>query len=563
MRGKRMIDMYYKISMRIRFNVIVNAIVIIGLLMVMVSSNMILSTEVEKVVVNKSIDEAVQMARHLGTLLEKEASTAEIQKFTEETVSTNNHVAYSVFIDKNVEAIAHSDVEKIGTVYQDEYTISGVTEEKVQTSKFFAEVQDKWTYDIMVPVSVKGKVIGAYDIGVYIEEVTSILNSIKRLQRGQLLVFIIVLSAVVALVCKKLFTPLGVVRDICEKIQNCDLSITLVDELVRREDEIGAIGRALEALKNKIAEIMHAIGIEVEEIEHVTYQLQGGTEIAMTSSVKMEAEIQDVVKGSEEQSSYVATGAAITKEICLGIEQINQSIESVTSTTGDTVAKAQEGYKVLGDTIKEIQVANETLEVVTKQMNVLDKHSEQVQDITAMISGLARQTNLLALNAAIEAARSGEYGKGFSVVADEVKVLAEQSSEAAQKIEAIISEIQNEIKKAVVQIGVSTEYVKNSTDAAHKAGVSFESILADISRISEEMQEISSATEEVNAGSQHMLEDLSNTMKITSKLVHNIENIEKGAMIQEEHMRDVLKITDNLGKMVTVLKDVLEEFKTK
>lgn len=221
-----MIDMYYKISMRIRFNVIVNAIVIIGLLMVMVSSNMILSTEVEKVVVNKSIDEAVQMARHLGTLLEKEASTAEIQKFTEETVSTNNHVAYSVFIDKNVEAIAHSDVEKIGTVYQDEYTISGVTEEKVQTSKFFAEVQDKWTYDIMVPVSVKGKMIGAYDIGVYIEEVTSILNSIKRLQRGQLLVFIIVLSAVVALVCKKLFTPLGVVRDICEKIQNGDLSIT-------------------------------------------------------------------------------------------------------------------------------------------------------------------------------------------------------------------------------------------------------------------------------------------------------------------------------------------------
>lgn len=558
-----MLEMYHKLSMRFKFNLIINIIVVIGLLMVMISSNMILSRQIETVILNKSIDEAEHIARHLSILLEKGATIEEIQSFTEDNVNTNEHIAYSVVINKEVEAIAHSDMQKIGTVYTDEYTVEGVAKGIPQTTKFFAELQDKWTYDIMVPVSIDGEVVATFDMGVYIDQVDAILKELKLLQGGQLIVFVIVLSIMLIIVCRKLFAVLETLRDTCEKIQKGDLSIELTETILERYDEVGAIGRALEALKNKIAEIMSTIGKEVETIGDITYKLQDDTESAKTDSSKMAEEISKVVAGSNEQLNYVTTSVAITKEIGLGIEQINQSIESVTGTTSETVAKTQEGHKVINNTIAEIKEASKTLDVVTEQMQMLGERSEQIQDITAMITGIAKQTNLLALNAAIEAARSGEHGKGFSVVADEVKALAEQSSEAAQKIEGIIGEVQKEIAEAIIQIEVSTGYVKNSTEAAYKAGETFKNILDDISRVSEEMQGVFGATEEVNAGSQHMLEDLGVTMEITKQLTSNIENIGEGATLQDEHMQEVLMITEKLGSMVNLLKDVLDGFKIK
>lgn len=558
-----MLEMYHKLSMRFKFNLIINIIVVIGLLMVMISSNMILSRQIETVILNKSIDEAEHIARHLSILLEKGATIEEIQSFTEDNVNTNEHIAYSVVINKEIKAIAHSDMQKIGTIYTDEYTVEGVTKGIPQTTKFFAELQDKWTYDIMVPVSIDGEVVATFDMGVYIDQVDAILKELKLLQGGQLIVFVIVLSIMLIIVCRKLFAVLETLRDTCEKIQKGDLSIELTETILERYDEVGAIGRALEALKNKIAEIMSTIGKEVETIGDITYKLQDDTESAKTDSSKMAEEISKVVAGSNEQLNYVTTSVAITKEIGLGIEQINQSIESVTGTTSETVAKTQEGHKVINNTIAEIKEASKTLDVVTEQMQMLGERSEQIQDITAMITGIAKQTNLLALNAAIEAARSGEHGKGFSVVADEVKALAEQSSEAAQKIEGIIGEVQKEIAEAIIQIEVSTGYVKNSTEAAYKAGETFENILDDISRVSEEMQGVFGATEEVNAGSQHMLEDLGVTMEITKQLTSNIENIGEGATLQDEHMQEVLMITEKLGSMVNLLKDVLDGFKIK
>jgi len=177
----------------------------------------------------------------------------------------------------------------------------------------------------------------------------------------------------------------------------------------------------------------------------------------------------------------------------------------------------------------------------------LGESSKQIGEIISVIDDIADQTNLLALNAAIEAARAGEQGRGFAVVADEVRKLAERTTEATKQIANMIKGIQSETQEAVVAMNKGTEEVQSGIELADKAGESLQQILASTRDLMDMINQIAAASEEQSSTSEQISKNVVSISKVTAESAHRIE--------------DVAHTADELAKMTEQLSMLMKQFK--
>lgn len=178
-----------------------------------------------------------------------------------------------------------------------------------------------------------------------------------------------------------------------------------------------------------------------------------------------------------------------------------------------------------------------------------------------MITQIADQTNLLALNAAIEAARAGEHGRGFSVVADEVKKLAEGSGEAAGQIRNLILEIQTEADNAVQSMSLGSSVVEKGIDMVHQTGEVFKDILVAIEQVTAESQEVSAIIEQVNSSSQNMVDTMEGVASIAEQSAGNTQNVAASVEEQNASMQEISASTEALSSMAQDLQEAVSTFK--
>ena len=160
------------------------------------------------------------------------------------------------------------------------------------------------------------------------------------------------------------------------------------------------------------------------------------------------------------------------------IAEVVVNVEMMSAAAGETAEIAREGGRTVRQTVDGIGEIRTTVMETAVKIKELEVHTRKVAEIVQVISEIADQTNLLALNAAIEAARAGEHGKGFAVVADEVRKLAERSASSAEEIAELIRAMQSGMDEAVSAMDLGTDRVERGTDLAQKAGEALESILA-------------------------------------------------------------------------------------
>jgi methyl-accepting chemotaxis protein len=190
----------------------------------------------------------------------------------------------------------------------------------------------------------------------------------------------------------------------------------------------------------------------------------------------------------------------------------------------------------------------------------LGERSVQIGQIVDTISGIAGQTNLLALNAAIEAARAGEQGRGFAVVADEVRKLAEQSQDATKQIADLIQEIQGETDKAVVAMNQGTHEVKVGTEVVSVAGQAFGEITLLITQVSDQIQDISAAIQQVTSGSQLIVSSVQDIDGISKKVAEEAETVSAATEEQSASMEEIAASSQSLAKMARDLEAAVSKF---
>jgi len=341
----------------------------------------------------------------------------------------------------------------------------------------------------------------------------------------------IVLSLFVVLwIIRSITRPLHEAVETANRIAAGDLTVQL------QEGGTSETGQLLSAMKTMVDKLKGVI----VDIREASAQVAAGSERLSASS----EEISRTMHDQTNRSSQIATAA---EEMSQTVIDIAKNASSIAQSSADTSAIAHKGSTIVSQSVAETKTVAETVNKSAVVMQTLGEKSTQIGEIVAVINDIADQTNLLALNAAIEAARAGEQGRGFAVVADEVRKLAERTAKATAEISQMIGAIQGEVDNAVNAMNQTNKQVDVGLRYSVEAGEQLESIVSSVSSLQNMIQQIASATEEMSSTSEAISGD--------------IQAVAGGAREISTGAEDIAHASSELAHLSAKLKSIVDRFK--
>ncbi len=366
-------------------------------------------------------------------------------------------------------------------------------------------------------------------------------------------------------------------------------------------ETVGNVAQNAVNLENAAAELSNAAnqaGQATSQIAMTIQQVAKGTTdqadaVTKTASAveEMTNAIDGVAKGAQEQSLAVSRASEITEQMNQAIQQVTGNAEAVTRDSAVAAEAARKGSETVEKTLNGMQSIKTKVGLSGEKVQEMGRRSQEIGAIVETIEDIASQTNLLALNAAIEAARAGEHGKGFAVVADEVRKLAERSTLATKEIGGLISGILSTVDEAVVAMEEGSKEVENGVENANAAGVALSEILTAAEAVNSQAQLAADASERMKAASEELVtavdsvsavveentastEEMAANSGEVSQAIENIASVseENSAAVEEvsasaeemsAQVEEVTAAAGHLSEMAQVLKNIVEQFKVK
>ncbi len=302
---------------------------------------------------------------------------------------------------------------------------------------------------------------------------------------------------------------------------------------VTGKDEIGELLLALDVMRNNLREI-------------VTKMSESSSQLA-TSSEELSAVTGETNEVIYSQSVEIEQVVTAINEMTATIQEVAKTTADTSSITATTQLSTTNGQKLFESTVSSISDLAGEIENTSQVINRLESDSEAISGILDVIKNIAEQTNLLALNAAIEAARAGEQGRGFAVVADEVRTLASRTQESTQEIEQMIAKLQAGSRAAVSAMALNKESATSSVEQASKAGAALDGIATAILEISDMNVQIASAAEEQSI--------------VTEEINRNISTVNDFSARTTEGSKETAVASENLAMLATKMNDLVQRFK--
>ena len=332
----------------------------------------------------------------------------------------------------------------------------------------------------------------------------------------------IILSKIIA-------SPLQKGVSLAEAIAGGDLTNRLDRAAIERNDEVG--------------KLLTAMGNMAERLKSIMADLKSTADSVASASNQLSASSEQMSRGVTEQSGRASQIATSSNEMSQTVVDIAKNASNIATAATDATKTAQDGGDIVNKSVHEVKAIADTVSETAKMVSSLGERSKQIGEIVSVINDIADQTNLLALNAAIEAARAGEQGRGFAVVADEVRKLAERTAKATSEIGDMIKAIQDEVENAVTSMNEGTERVNIGVELSTQAGNALHGIVKSVNNLQTMVQQIASATEEMSTVSETISGDIETIASVSKETSAGSEQIAHASS-------DLARLASNLQGIV-------------
>ncbi|MBU8905325.1 methyl-accepting chemotaxis protein [Desertibacillus haloalkaliphilus] len=391
---------------------------------------------------------------------------------------------------------------------------------------------------------------------------TQAQGAVERSQVVMLTSFIIAAilgSLLFVLFSLSLAKQLNRVVSVAERISEGDLQ---VDKLKSdSKDEIGTLGASMNKMGDSLRTLLQQITMTSEQVAASSQQLTASSAETSKATEEITDAIQTVASGAESQVTHSRKANDVVTDMTSGIQQIASNIQTVNQSSLVASQKSEDGTEVITKTIAQMDEINEKTGEVSEVIGELGNKSGEIGNIVSLITDVAEQTNLLALNAAIEAARAGEHGKGFAVVADEVRKLAEQTSQSARQINDLVEDIRDDITKSVETMKAGRQAVDGGIEFVNEASQGFTSISSSVSEVTNQLQEVSAAIEQISSGTQTMVDTMSEVSTVAEDTAGYSQTVAASAEEQNASMEEISSAAATLSNMAEELQQAVARFR--
>ncbi|RVH19743.1 methyl-accepting chemotaxis protein [Sinorhizobium meliloti] len=369
---------------------------------------------------------------------------------------------------------------------------------------------------------------------------------VTRLQRSQLLQFgfsalALLLLLHVLRVVRRLARRTRALAVLAEKVSAGDLA---QKASVEGSDELAVLGHSFNAMTARLAGMIDNERGSRERLEKLLATISETAQHLSSSAAEILAGTTQQVEGMREQSSAVAQTVTSVDEVLQTSEQAAQRAQHVAASYDNAVKISNEGRRALDDTVQVMNAVSARTETIAADILSLAENSLEIGEIVSVVAEIADQTNLLALNAAIEASRAGEHGRGFNVVASEIRTLADQSKSATTRVRRILMEIQKSTNSAVIGAEDGSKSVSRALETVSEAGETIRQLEAIVADSARSVAQIAASAGQQRAGMKQIHEAMHYIEQTSSQNLSAIRQAEEAA-------KDLNELGSRLKEMLT------------
>lgn len=384
--------------------------------------------------------------------------------------------------------------------------------------------------------------------------IMSMIKTILMLAIGSIL-----LAAMTAIyVARSIARPLENMAGAATNMAAGDLRQNII---ISSATEINQLAQALRDMQEGFSHMVRSILLSSDHVTHSAEQLASSAEQSSQAVTQVAVTITEVAEQTDQQLQMADAASGFVQNISTGIQHVASNAVHAAGAVEQASTVAQHGGNAVDSAIQQMVSISSKVTHSAQVVEKLGERSKEIGQIIDTISGIAGQTNLLALNAAIEAARAGEQGRGFAVVADEVRKLAEQSQEAAKQIGSLIQQIQTDTNQAVVAMNDGVQEVKVGTEVVNNAGKAFEEIATHVRNVATEVQDISAAIQEMASGSQQVVVSVCGINDISKNVAGHTQTVSAASEEQSASIEEIASSSQTLAKMAEELQQTVQKFK--